>query len=176
MIIFIGTAIFHAWRGSLEDILIFGGAAALIVSQVLGFTRVGFTRQPTINPYVITVVVIAAALVLYFSPRQSLTSLVTLLLFIPIGILLLLYVDQEHQPMPDTKTVRTRLIWGTWALVFGGIELVAYLSSKLTDDLERYPTISVLLDPALDDSLGRAVFVALWLTSGVYLFGVRRRK
>jgi hypothetical protein len=176
VLIFVGTALFHLWRGSVEDVLIFGGAALLIMSQVAGFTKIGFSSQPTLNPWLIGSVVMASALALYFSPRHEIVNFITLLLFIPIGIVLLLYRDSELKPPRTEPVLRARLIWGTWAISFGMIELVAYLGSKLSGDLTRYPTISVLLDPVLDDPLGRATFIALWLMSGVYLFGVRRRK
>lgn len=175
VVIFIGTAIFHIWRGSIEDILIFGGAAALILSQVFGFTKFGFKEQPKVGTWLIAVVVLGSALVLYFSPRHSLLNLITLLVFIPIGIALLMYRDAERQFSPRPQVLSSRLIWGVWAVCFALIELVAYVGSKLTGDLGDFPTISVLLDPVLEGNLGRATFVAIWLMAGVYLFGVRRK-
>jgi hypothetical protein len=176
VVVFVGTALFHVWRQSLEDILIFGGAAALILTQVFGLTKFGFKQQPKVPVWAIALTVVAAALILYFAPRHGLLNTLTLLAFIVIGILLLLYVDQENQ-LPASKPVkRSRLLWGIWAIVFALIELAAYIGSKLTQDLGRFPTISVLLDPVLDEPLGRATFVALWLIAGVFLFGVRRRR
>lgn len=148
----------------------------MILSQVAGLTRFGFREQPQLNPWVIGAVVMASALALYFSERHGLVNFVTLLIYIPIGIVLLLYVDRENQTLPTGPVRRSRLVWGTWAISFALIELIAYLGSKVSGDLELFPTISVLLDPVLDDPLGRATFVALWLIAGVYLFGIRRRK
>jgi hypothetical protein len=176
VLIFVGTALFHLWRGSVEDVLIFGGAALLIMSQVAGFTNLGFSSQPTLNPWLISLVVMASALALYFSPRHEIVNFITLLLFIPIGIVLLMYRDSEKKQPRTEPVLRARAIWGTWAISFALVELVAYLGSKLVGDLDRFPTISVLLDPVLDDPLGRAAFIALWLIAGVYLFGIRRRK
>ena len=175
VLVFVGTAIFHIWRGSLEDILIFGGAAALILSQVLGLTGIGLSRQPKVSSWLIGAFILASALILYFSPRHSLLNLVTLLIFIPIGIFLLMYRDPVSQMPPRPQVLTARLVWGVWAVCFALIELVAYVGSKLTGDLGSFPTISVLLDPVLDESFGRAIFVVLWLMAGVYLFGVRRR-
>lgn len=176
VLIFVGTAIFHSWRGSVEDILIFGGSALLILSQVAGLTRFGFREQPQISPFVIGAVVIASALALYFSERHGIVNLITLLILIPIGIVLLLYVDKQNQLPPSGPVRRSRLVWATWAISFALVELIAYLGSKFSGDLEQFPTISVLLDPVLDDPLGRATFIALWLICGVYLFGIRRRR
>jgi hypothetical protein len=71
---------------------------------------------------------------------------------------------------------RSRIIWGSWATGFALTELVAYVGSKLSGDLEEFPTISVILDPILDTPIGRAVFVGFWLIGGAYLFGVRRQR
>lgn len=174
VVIFLGTAIFHVWRGSFEDVLIFGGSAALIITQVLGLTRFGFSQQPRFHVYQIATVVVLVAGILYFAPRHSLINLLTLVALIPIGVALLFYVDRTDQPAATRPVLRSRLLWGSWAVIFALIELVAYLGSKLTGDLGGFPTISVLLDPVLDDALGRALFVVLWLMAGVYLFGVRR--
>ncbi len=176
VVVFVGTAIFHVLRGSLEDILIFGGAAVFMLSQVFGFTAFGFKSQPKLGIVTIASFVIFAAAVLYLAPRHSLINLMLLLAIIPIGAVLILYVDDRIQPAPTQQVVRARWLWGTWAVVFALIELIAYVGSKLTQDLGQFPTISVLLDPVLETALGRAAFVALWLGFGVYLFGVRRRR
>ena len=176
VLIFVGMALFHIWRGSMQDVLIFGIGAVLILSQVFGFTKLGFKSQPQFSGIAIGSVVLAAAAVLFFSPRHEWENFVTLLAFVPIGIALLLYTDENKHPEPTTQELRARLFWGFWALLFALTELVAYLGSKFSGDLSKYPTISVLLDPVLEQPLGRAVFISLWLLSGVYLFGIRRRK
>ncbi len=176
VVVFLGTAIFHTLRGSWEDILIFGGASLFILSQVFSFTKFGFKSQPKLGIPAIAGFVVLAAAVLYLAPRHSIPNLVLLLAIIPIGAVLLLYVDEENQPGPSDQVVRARWLWGSWAVVFALIELIAYVGSKLTQDLVQFPTISVLLDPVLETPLGRAVFVAFWLAAGVYLFGVRRSR
>lgn len=174
-IVFVGMAIFHAWRGSIEDILIFGTAAIVILTQVFGFTTFGFAAQPQFKASPIAVVVVASGLVMFFSERHGPWNWFVILAYIPIGIALLFYTDAKSQLVPTRQVLRSRWIWAVWALGFALIELVAYLGSKAYDDLETFPTISVLLDPVIDTSFGRAVFVVFWLLSGVYLFGVKRR-
>jgi len=176
VVIFTGTAIFHVWRGSLEDVLIFGSAAVLILLHVFGLTKFGFRTQPKIPVWLIASTVIVSAALLFFSPRHEIVNFLVLLVFIPIGIALLMYRDSERQEPASPTVRRSRLLWGVWAVSFALVELYAYVFSKLTKDLESFPTISVLLDPVLDEPLGRAVFVAIWLISGVYLFGVRRKR
>jgi hypothetical protein len=176
VLIFVGMALFHIWRQSLQDVLIFGIGAILILSQVFGFTKLGFKSQPQFSGIAIGSVVLAAAAVLFFSPRHEWENFVTLLAFVPIGIALLLYTDENKHPEPTLQELRARFYWTLWAGLFALTEFFAYVASKLAGDLSRYPTISSLLDPVLEQPLGRAVFIALWLMAGVYLFGVRRRK
>ena len=174
VVIFVGTAIFHIWRGSWQDVAIFGLSAILILTQVFGLTKVGFKTQPKVPGWLLLLVISLSAVILYLAPRHGVISFTVLVAFIPIGITLLLYKDQEIQAQPSTAMFRSRIIWGSWATGFALTELVAYVGSKLSGDLEQFPTISVILDPVLDTSVGRAVFVILWLLGGAYLFGVRR--
>lgn len=176
VLIFVGLAFFHLWRQSPQDIIIFGGSALLILTQVFGKTSWGFAQQPQIKPLPIALVVLGASAALYVSERHGAVNFLVLVVFIPIGFVLLFYRDSAVHPVPKRQVLRSRWVWTLWAGLFALVELVAYLGSKLSGDLERYPTISVLLDPILDEPIGRAVFIALWLVSGIYLFGVRRPK
>lgn len=175
VVIFVGTAIFHAWRGSWQDLIIFGASAILILTQVFGMYRLGFENQPKFGVTPIALVVMVSAAVLFVAPRHGIVVTLALIAFIPIGIALVMYRDRPV-PEPSRLVLRTRLIWALWAIIFALIELVAYVGSKLVGDLNQFPTISVILDPVLETPIGRAVFVALWLIAGVYLFGVRAKK
>ena len=175
VLVFVGMALFHLWRGSVADIVIFGTGAVLILTQVFGMYSLGFATQPTFSTPAIAITVIISAVALYLAPRHGLVNFLVLLAFVPIGYALIMYRDRAN-PAPTKQDLRGRSIWAVWAFAFALIELVAYLGSKLVGDLSVYPTISVLLDPVLDTSLGRATFVVLWLMAGVYLFGVRRKR
>ena len=175
VVVFVGMALFHTWRGSTADIVIFGVGAALILTQVFGMYSLGLAKQPTFPTWSIALTVLVSAVLLYISPRHELVNFLVLLAYVPIGFALVMYRDRVH-PTPSRQDLRGRLVWAIWAMAFALIELAAYLGSKMVGDLSVYPTISVLLDPVLDTSLGRATFVALWLIAGVYLFGVRRRR
>lgn len=176
VIIFVGTAIFHTWRGSWQDVAIFGISALIILSQVFGFTKFGFRDQPRFPTWLLGFVIALVAIVLYLAPRHGFVSFLTLILLLAIGVVLLMYSDEKQQAQPSSNMYRSRLIWGSWATGFALVELVAYIGSKLSGNIKEYPTISVILDPVLDTSLGRAAFVVVWLAGGVYLFGVRRKR
>ena len=176
VLVFIGTAFFHIWRGSVEDAYIFGTASILMLSQVMGFTKFGFKRKPQLSIWVIAILVIAVAAVLYLSAPHSIANALTLLALLPAGIALIFYVDAKQHPAPTIQVRRARLSWGLWAFMFAVIELVAFIGGFLTNDDDTFPTISIILDPVLETQLGRAVFVALWLMAGIFLLGVRKRR
>ena len=175
VVVFVGIALFHVWRQSPVDIAIFLTAAVLILTQVFGLTDLGFKRQPQIAMWAIAAVTILSAVLLYFAPRSGWVAITTLLLFVPIGFVLLFYRDLPPHPAPTRPAARARVVWSVWAVAFALVQLIAYLGARETGSLDGYPTISVLLDASLDEPLGRALFVVLWLLAGVYLFGVRRR-
>jgi hypothetical protein len=79
VLVFIGTAFFHIWRGSVEDAYIFGTASILMLSQVMGFTNIGFKQKPHLSIWVIALLVFAVAAVLYLAPPHSFWSAITLL-------------------------------------------------------------------------------------------------
>tara|TARA_B110000305_G_C19412394_1_gene626155 strand:- start:295 stop:804 length:510 start_codon:yes stop_codon:yes gene_type:complete len=167
--------LFHLWRGSLQDILIFGIAALVILTQVFGLINFGFNGQPKFAAIPITLVVVVTGVVMFFTERHGFWNWVVVLSLIPVGIALLFYTDAKTQLVETVQVLRSRWVWAIWAIGFGLIEIGAYLASKIYDDLETFPSISSLVDPMLDGAIGRAAFVILWLISGVYLFGVRRR-
>jgi len=55
-------------------------------------------------------------------------------------------------------------------------ELAANVLGQLNNTLSEYPTISVLVDPVLDSTIGQAAFVLLWLLSGMGFLRLWSRK
>ena len=45
-------------------------------------------------------------------------------------------------------------------------ELGANIFGQLSDSLYAFPTISILIDPALDTVWGQGIFVSVWLLIG----------
>lgn len=175
VVVFIGTAIFHFTRGSTIDAVIFTLASALLLAQVFGYTQYGLRERPQVSSFWITAVVIVAAWVLYFSPRHGLSNVLMLLFFVPVGLALVYYIDVDVPAQLPPPIRRARLVWGLWALGFTLVELLAFVYSYLHPRATDLPTLSAVLDPILDQPLGRAIFVAIWLAFGVFMFGVRRR-
>lgn len=175
VVVFLGTAIFHFTRNSIIDAVIFTLASILILTQVFGYTDIGLRSQPRFSTTWIAVVVGVAAWTLYFSPRHGLQNVLTLLAFIPIGLLLVFYVDGRTDRELPAPVRRARLVWGLWAFLFTVAELISFVYGYFHPKSDDLPTISAVMDPILDQPLGRAIFVAIWLAFGVFMFGVRRK-
>ena len=176
VVVFLGTAVFHFWRGSVADAAIFSLASILVWSQVFGFTDFGLAKRPAVGRGWLAGVVIVSAWSLYFSPRHGLQNVITLVLIAVAGLALLWYRDPAD-PAPLTQSIRrARLTWALWAFCFTVVELVAFVYGYLNPaEDDNLPTISAVMDPILDQPLGRAIFVAIWLALGVFMFGVRRK-
>lgn len=175
VVVFVGTAIFHIWRGSGIDAVIFAVSAVILISQVLGLTKLGFRYQRQIHPWPIAVVIVAVGLGLFFAERASIIT-AGILVAVFFGMFpLIFYKDLIYQPKPTVPVLRARLVWSLWALSFTLIELSAFVASQRNGGDENYPTISLLLDQPLNEPVFRAAFVIAWLMLGVFLFGVRRR-
>jgi hypothetical protein len=175
VVVAFATAIFHIWRGSGVDSVIFVIASSVILSQVLGMTKVGFKYQRKLNPWPLGIVIGFVGLMLFFSPRASITTGAVLVFVFLMMIPFIFYKDLVHQPAASPQTKRARLAWSLWALAFSLIELFAFVASRSNGGDRNYPTISLLLDGPLDEPVFRAAFVIAWLLLGIFLFGVRRR-
>ena len=77
----------------------------------------------------------------------------------------------DDDPAARHRRVRRAAIgWGGVALVLCLVELWSFLLGRFTAEAkELHPAISELLDPALGDPFGRAVFAVAWLALGVLL-------
>lgn len=175
VVVAFATAAFHIWRGSGVDAVIFVFTSAVILSQVLGLTKVGFKYQRKLNPWPIGIAIAAVGLMLFFSPRASIFTAVVLVAVFFLMIPFIFYKDLVVQPVMTKQVKRARLFWSLWALTFSLVELFAFVASRTNGGDESYPTISLLLDGPLNQPVFRAAFVVAWLLAGIFLFGVRRR-
>lgn len=175
VVVAFATAAFHIWRGSGVDAVIFVFVSAVILSQVLGLTKVGFKYQRTLNPWPIGIAVAAVGLMLFFSPRASISTAVVLVAVFFLMVPFIFYKDLVKQPAMTVPVKRARLLWSLWALTFSLVELFAFAASRTNGGDDNYPTISLLLDGPLNEPVFRAAFVIAWLLMGMFLFGVRRR-
>mgnify|MGYP006278852119 FL=1 len=62
---------------------------------------------------------------------------------------------------------RSRLVWAVWFLALCAWEAIAYILSRHAGDERANPTVTVLLEPSMQSSAGRAVFAVAWLGFGL---------
>ncbi|NEM92398.1 hypothetical protein [Galbitalea soli] len=168
------TAAFHFYRGAPIDGVLFGGVALLLALDALGaFRRARFgTWHPPIRA--ITLVAAGAAAVLALTPRHGVADAVALG---AAGILVgaAAWPDNPAKPMGrpwGRRLVATATAWSAVFLAIAIWELAMYfLGSFASGGRERFPALSDLLDPLLETTVGRILFVAAWLLGGVALIG-----
>lgn len=83
----------------------------------------------------------------------------------------------EPQNAPDHESARrAEFMWSTWAILMALAELIAYICSRVFSNEKAYPTISVLIQPEFSGGAMKALFIALWLPTGIWLLsqGVKK--
>jgi hypothetical protein len=174
--VFAFTTAFHITRGSVGDALIFGLTTALLIADWKKLIPWSMPERPRVSVWVLTAAVLFSAAVLFFSDRNGWQDKVLLLAIAPIAISLVYYRDHGPKPSATRVMARTKWIWMTLALCMAVSELFAYIFAAVYKDDSTYPTISVLVNPILDQAWGRAVFLVAWLLIGLGLLQVRRTK
>lgn len=164
---FVITASFQIFRGSVGDAIIFWAFTALAIMSQLNVPERIFINNPRLsrNRILLWVTLCTAALVAI--PRH--TAFYGLVM-LAIGIAALAYnwdPDTTTKPRSDARIRRARF---GWAIIGVGLciwELAANILGQLQGNLTDFPTISVLIDPLLDNPLGQTVFVLGWILSGM---------
>lgn len=171
-------ASFQTWRGAYEDgALFFGLVALLIVDRMLG-ERIGSRfRRVHIRRSVVWAVAAVCGVVLVVAPRHEAVMFAAMTV---IGILMLVLAWAPMASPSGELTPAIRRSGWWWAAIAVALcvwEATAFvLSVTMAGGSDAHPTISVLLDPALETIIGRVVFVGMWLASGVGLVFIWRRR
>ena len=168
---------FQTWRGAYVDgILFFSLVAMLIIDRLTG-GRIVIMKKPIAAPKILTLAITGVlGVVLVLAPRHS---WVDLAVFIAIGVTVLLVAWEpapERVQRPHKALLRSMWMWSMLAVAICLWEATAFvLSVTLPGGNENYPTISVLLDPFVENVRGRLVLVGLWLAAGYGLLRFWRR-
>lgn len=168
---------FQTWRGAYVDgVLFFALAAMLIIDRLTG-GRIILLKQPVIAPKIVTLAITGVlGLVLVLAPRHSWIDLVA---FIAIGVTVLIVAWEptpERQQLSHVSLLRSIWLWSVAAVALCVWEATAFvLSVTVPNGDEMFPTISVLLDPFVENIWGRIVFVGLWLAAGLGLLQLWRK-
>ena len=174
LVIFSITATFQFWRASELDGLIFIVIIALLAISAFSerdFNTLGgnprFARWGGL--YLIALLAILAT-----SHIHTLPPLVAMLAAAP----LLLISREKHEHIPPAKIAITRsaIAWSILALALAFWELFSYILGALSGDDARTPTISMLIDPAIQHNDGRILFVIVWGYIGYELLFLKKRR
>jgi len=166
---FLVTTLLQFFRGSPLDALVFSsGTVILLISSFYPKVHMpgrGFKLAATWGgPFAFALLVI-----FYLIPRHDQWMAIILWTLFPV-VLVLAWLGPHRAPkMNDPRLQRAQHIWIEWALIVCFWEYAANIIGQLAASNEAFPTISLVLDPFMDKTLGKVVFTAVWLWMGYNL-------
>ncbi len=164
---FVITASFQIFRGSVGDAIIFWGFVALAVLSQLNVPERVFVVEPKLNRNRILLWVTLATAALVAIPRHTGFYGLVMIAVLICALIFNWQPDSSAKPRSDARIRRARF---GWAIIGVGLciwELAANILGQLQGTLTEYPTISVLIDPLLDQPFGQALFAVAWILSGM---------
>lgn len=175
--ILILTGGFQIYRDAIPDgIVFFAMALALILGRTPVLGRFNhYSWQPRRTAVLLASLV--AGVVLVFTPRHGFWDGVVVA-FTGVLVLLVAWPDPPSVEKADAATTEstwtTRLrhsaiAWTVVGIAFCAWELAMYFAGYGQSGRTEYPALSDLLDPVLDNPIGRLVFAAAWLAGGIAL-------
>ncbi len=167
-IVVFAMALFHFFRGAPIDGAFFLAITLLLVADAFGWVRIPFprTRIPTLATLLGVAVVLGTLLVL--APRHG---LVEGLIVSAIGVYVLVTAwNAGAARLESSAALRRSLLLFTAVGVIGCIiEVASYLLGlPSAEAMFTHPSVSLLLDPFVDTTVGRIAFTALWLLFGIW--------
>lgn len=175
------TTGFQVARQEPVDLIVFGGALALVVLDAVlpsGLRPLRGRRMLRTRPR-LPVLVVAAALIggaLVLVPRHGTVSVVVLAVLGAAVTAFALVGDGPGGASPPASSPdrararRTASLWAAVIVAAGLVEASSFVLGRLgITDGTTMPSISDLLDPLLDDPGWHALYVVAWLAAGVAL-------
>ena len=170
--ILVFTGAFQLYRHAFADAAIFIAlAAALVVGETGILSRLdGWAIRP--RRIAVATALAIDAIVLVFTPRHGYADGIVLAIS---GVLVFIVAwpngsasDQAKQPWSPRLT-RAALAWTILGIAFCIWELAMYFLGYGAEGRTDFPALSDILDPILDNPVGRVIGVAAWLAGGVAL-------
>ena len=170
------TAAFQIFRGSFGDTIIFGLGGLLVAIAASPALNRNFLSREQVKLAASLPVATGIALGLTLLPRHSASHATIFIALLPLVLALVWHKDSGEKLKPTVTEKRARTLWAALCVGICIWELGANILGQLNKTLTEYPTISVLLDPGLDTTLGQGIFVMLWLAAGwgFLRLGIRR--
>ena len=173
---FLVTTSLQVFRGSPIDTLIFGSSTLIVWLDSAGFFKRNLRERPKVRNSLIAVVMMVLGITLSFFPRHTYLHGGILIAILPVALYLAWYRDSGPKEVADPMMQRTKSIWRVLCLILCAWEFAANILGQLAHSLTSHPTISVLIDPFLDNTVGQTIFVILWLFLGLGLLRIWGRK
>lgn len=170
------VAIFHFMRESWVDAAIFSIGSLLIIADWKKLLRWEMPERPKLSKTPVLLAILLASSILFFSERGGWQDTVLLLALAPIALFMIYYRDHGPKPSSTRLMNRTRWLWLTLAILLCVSELFAYIWANSFKDDDRYPTISIIVNPVLESPYGRGIFLVIWMLIGVGLIQPWRKK
>ena len=161
--------LFQLYRGNLQDIIIFGIALLLIIMESLHLLDwipefKGF-RYSNLN----RAILFSSGIYIFLAePDTTLTLWVFALLFWFMFVGLWRRADGGHRQL-TAKELKSAWVWSFILIALCFWELLAFVLAKINHDDYSYPTISVLVEPHINEPAFRAIFVLAWVSIGYLL-------
>lgn len=160
------------------DAVVFGVAAVALALDATGRMPAG--RRPSLPLTALILAAAVVAVVLVLAPRHGVVAAIAVgvvgLVAVPLAWLAPARGAAADDARRHIRIRRAAIGWACVVVVMCLVELWSFLMGRMTTEAQgQHPAISELLDPALDDPIGRAVFVAAWLALGVLLLTRGRR-
>ncbi len=172
-------AVFQLWRGAPIDGLIFAVVAVvLVVERAVRLRRAASPARLAPRTHldgsrrlaIVVAVALAALLVIVVAPRTGPVS-ITLTAGLGLGAVALVWnrASDTHARPPESRR-RSKVAWASVGITLALWEALAYiLSVAIPRGWIGFPTVSLLLEPAVEFDLSRALLTAAWLVGGVWL-------
>lgn len=169
-------ASFQLWRGAWVDGTLFAMLVGVLVIDRItrGQIRI-FSTPPAMHRRWIFAGAALAAVILSVAPRHSDLDLVVVSA-VGVGVLVLAWTPAPDTPEHPRRAYTRAAVW--WSVLAVGLclwEAIAFVLSQYVSEPD-FPTVSVLLDPLLEWEIGRSAFTLLWLSGGLWLLRVWRKR
>ncbi|HET6632901.1 MAG TPA: hypothetical protein VFG73_09375 [Rhodanobacteraceae bacterium] len=188
-ILLLVTGFFHLGRGATADGLAFLiGASALIIDARLDRAPIPLSNQPAwrwwregheaISWVMIAALAVAVGTILGVLTRYSLAAEV-IVVVVGAPVFFCAWMDSARPLREDDAPPNLRCTASVWLGVGIAIcvwELTAFLIDQVSHRYFRFPTMSNLLNPLMDNTAFRAFFAVVWVFVGVAMIKFRRTR
>ena len=165
--LFLTTTLFQIFRGSIVDTIIFGLGTLMVFLSAANLLNHIHLAKPHAHKYAIYTTVFVIVVALSVVPRHGELHTIVVLAVLPLALRYAWYSDRGPKDKADIRIKRASQIWAAASVGILLWEFAANILGQLDKSLYSFPTISVLVDPLLDNLVGQAIFVALWLAAGI---------